>query len=107
MQNEKFSVRSNSSITYHRQSTSKVTTDGSGDDDRTSVTGGGSGGGTATELQQLVDRSHQLERNKLYRKFYWFSFIMSLNHSVNYVVIAYSTALLGRLVIIVPDTGDK
>ena len=90
MQNEKFSVRSNSSsTTYHRQSTSKVTSDGD-DHDRTS-----SSVGVNTELQQLVDRSNQLERSKLYRKFYWFSFIMSLNHSVNYVVIAYSTALLG------------
>lgn len=86
MQNEKFSVRSNSSIT-NRQSSSKVTTDGD-DDHRTSVE-------VDTELQQLVNRSNQLERSKLYRKFYWFSFIMSLNHSVNYIVIAYSTALLG------------
>jgi hypothetical protein len=84
MQNEKFSVRSNSSIT-NRQSSSKVTADGD-DDHRTSD----------TELQQLVNRSNQLERSKLYRKFYWFSFIMSLNHSVNYIVIAYSTALLGK-----------
>jgi hypothetical protein len=83
MQNEKFSVRSNSSIT-NQQSSSKVTADGD-DDHRTSD----------TELQQLVNRSNQLERSKLYRKFYWFSFIMSLNHSVNYIVIAYSTALLG------------
>jgi len=83
MQNEKFSVRSNSSIT-NRQSSSKVTANGD-DDHRTSD----------TELQQLVNRSNQLERSKLYRKFYWFSFIMSLNHSVNYIVIAYSTALLG------------
>lgn len=96
MQNEKFSVRSNSSsATYHRQSTSKVTSDGD-DHDRTSSS---SSVGVDTELQQLVDRSNQLERSKLYRKFYWFSFIMSLNHSVNYVVIAYSTALLGRLVV--------
>jgi len=84
MQNEKFSVRSNSSIT-NRQSSSKVTANGD-DDHRTSD----------TELQQLVNRSNQLERSKLYRKFYWFSFIMSLNHSVNYIVIAYSTALLGK-----------
>jgi hypothetical protein len=84
MQNEKFSVRSNSSIT-NQQSSSKVTANGD-DDHRTSD----------TELQQLVNRSNQLERSKLYRKFYWFSFIMSLNHSVNYIVIAYSTALLGK-----------
>ena len=84
MQNERFSVRSNSSIT-NRQSSSKVTANGD-DDHRTSD----------TELQQLVNRSNQLERSKLYRKFYWFSFIMSLNHSVNYIVIAYSTALLGK-----------
>lgn len=84
MQNEKFSVRSNNSIT-NRQSSSKLTANGD-DDHRTSD----------TELQQLVNRSNQLERSKLYRKFYWFSFIMSLNHSVNYIVIAYSTALLGK-----------
>jgi hypothetical protein len=87
MQNEKFSVRSNSSIT-NLQSSSKVSTDGN-DDHRISV-------GVDTELQQLVNRSNQLERSKLYRKFYWFSFIMSLNHSVNYIVIAYSTVLLGQ-----------
>jgi len=92
MQNERFSVRSSSlrkdSLTIRRKSTSNKGYSTAATDVPVDTT-------ATTELQLLVDRSNQLEQSKLYRKFYWFSFIMSLNHSVNYVVIAYSTTLLG------------